>query len=90
MAINVTNRKATFTGNVRTSQSFTVALECENTTDVEAYAADGSKFRKISFLISFQMSLQYRLNKGSNIVLMYAYTLLVNFSMKYSTLASGL
>ena len=45
MAINVTNRKATFTGNTRADQSFTVALECENTTDVEAYAADGTRYR---------------------------------------------
>ena len=44
MAINVTDRKATFTGNSR-DVAYTVPLECENTSDVEAYAAGGAQYR---------------------------------------------
>ena len=44
MAINVTDRKATFTGTSRDT-AYTVALECENTSDVEAYTASGAQYR---------------------------------------------
>lgn len=45
MAINITSRKETLTGNASSNQVFTVPFECENASDVTVYDPSGNKMQ---------------------------------------------
>ena len=45
MAIDKTTRKVSVTSNGRSNEALTALLECENTSDIEVYGSNGTKYR---------------------------------------------